>query len=63
MIRQMTEAERIMLNNRHPYDDDCDCPQCKGTRRRQEAMDYLNEQDDDSDEYYRWDNGTFVLVE
>lgn len=62
-IRKMTDEEREMLANRHPYDTMCDCPACKGTRRREVAMDYLNEiDDDDSDEYYRFNGRTFEKV-
>ena len=64
MIRPITAEERTMLANRHTFDTMCDCPQCKNTQRRNEAMEYLAEIDafDDSDEYYRFDNGTFNLV-
>lgn len=63
MIRQITDKEREMLADRHPYDTMCDCPACKGTRRREEAMAYMEELDaeDDSDEYYRFNPHTLTF--
>jgi hypothetical protein len=59
--RPITEEERAMLNDSHPLDDMCDCPSCKGTRRRNEAIEFLNEQDDDDDcdDYYRFNGFGF----
>jgi hypothetical protein len=64
MVRKITEEERAMLNDRHSYDDMCDCSSCKAQLRRQMAIDYMDEidRDDGDDDYYRFNGSGFEKV-